>query len=359
MKSKLLLVFLPFLVTPIISVVAEENQKLFLDAPQIFSINIPEDWDVEKNTLFYESGWIASLYDDVTDWNVQIDISQQSINFELENTNTQTIVENLFVSYYNICQNDTFDRKFFEDLPLDWHSLLNQQYAKQLTDGITETKNISEWWSELTDSEIHIILKDLQIENSDYLTGDMCSDFIPIDYQIIEHPDFIRYQIFYSWKQTFSDDTYFDNYGQVNQLGIKGQSKTYVINISSLSTVNQFEMHNESVEQIIDSIEFLEQKPSLSTQIQVESRINMGWWANDQSPDSDFEDELELLIDSKIIQRPSIMTNFDEIEITFVPKWLKNPTNFWYEQELSDMEYVQLISNLLERGIIEFEIISK
>ncbi|WP_278976063.1 hypothetical protein [Nitrosopumilus sp.] len=343
----------------ITTALAEENQKLEFDAPQIFSIKLPEGWDVERNEIFFESGWIASLYDNMEEWNVQIDISQQTTDLLFTNTKKQTIVENLFVSYYNICQNNKFDRKLFEDLPSEFHISLEKQFRQETSEGNIKNTNISEWWYDLSDNEIGMLFKDKQIENSDYLIGEMCSDFTPIDYHVIENEDFIRYQIFYTWKQTFPDDTYFENYAQINKLAITDLSKVHIITFDSQSPISQFEIHNESIEEVIDSLEILESKSLPSTEISVESRINMGLWANGQTPDSDFAYELEFLINSDIIEGPSILTNIDKIEITSIPNWLKTPTGIWYEQGISDLEYIRLLTNLLEREIIEFEIITR
>lgn len=342
--------------TLFIPVLGEESQKLKFEGPQSFSINLPQGWDVEYNTIFFESGWIASLYDNLEEWNVQIDISQQPVDLSLSNTNKQTIIENLFVSYYYICQDNTFTRKILEKLPNELNLLLKQYHQQQLADTITETTNISEWWYELTDDEINTLFKNKQIELSDYLIGDMCSDFVPLDYQIIEDDDFTRYQIFYTWKQTFPNDTYFENYSQINDLLIRHGLQGYIISINSLSTISNFEIHDHSVEELMDSIEILEHINSISAKISTETRINMGWWANGQVPDSDFEYDLEFLINSNYIQRPSDMIDLDKIDITSVPEWLKIPTNFWYEKELSDDEYISLVTYLLEMKIIEFKI---
>lgn len=347
-----------FLIFTTLSVPAlgEESPKILFEGPQTFSIDLPQGWDVEHNAIFFESGWIASLYDNLEEWNVQIDISLQSSDLPASDTNKQTTIENLFVSYYYICQNNTFERNIFEKLPNELNLLLKQYHQQQLADAITETTNISNWWYELTDDEINTLFKNKQIELSDYLIGYMCSDFTPLDYQIIKNDDVTRYQLFYTWKQTFPDDTYFENYSQMNDLWIKHGPHGYIISINSLSTISYFEIHNDSVEELMDSIEILEHVTSIAPKIFTEIRINMGWWANGQLPDSDFEYDLELIINSNIVPRLSSMIDQDKIDITSVPQWLKIPTNYWYEQELTDDEYINLLTNLLEREIIEFKI---
>lgn len=304
------------------------------------------------------SGWIASFYDDAENWNVQIDFSQQVTDLQFQNTDRQTIVENFFLSYYYACQNNTFDRKLYSELPNDLHSILDDVYKKQLSNGDTDIDNIHEWWYELSDEEINSILEDKQIELTDYLSGDQCSNFVPLDYQIIEYDDYVRYQLFYTWTQNFPNETFFENYSQVNELIKKQNSKIFITSITSLSTISDFELHSDSIENLIDSLQFLEYRYSSENKISPETRINMGWWANDQIPNHEFMYELESLVESGIISRPSDMTVLDKIKITNIPDWLKYPTSMWYEQELSDDLYLQLLDNLFKHGIIEYELVT-
>ena len=43
---------------------------------------------------------------------------------------------------------------------------------------------------------------------------------------------------------------------------------------------------------------------------------------------------------------------FEEEKITNVPDWIKNTSGWWVEGQLSDIEFVNGIKYLIEKGII-------
>jgi hypothetical protein len=241
--------------------------------------------------------------------------------------------------------------------------ILTNHHQSQLNDRLTETQNISEWWQELTDDEINSFFNNhrltesispsLIIIPSDYLLGEMCEDFVPIDYKIIDTEEYIRYQIFYTWTQTFHDGTYFENYSQVNDFWISQGIDSHVISLSSISPINEFDFHSDSVELLIDSMEIFKYDHLLASKIPPEVRINMGFWANNQIEDHDFKTELESLINSGIVFGPYYISSLEKIEISFVPHWLKNPTNWWYEQIITDDEYFTIVEHLLSNNSIK------
>ena len=71
-------------------------------------------------------------------------------------------------------------------------------------------------------------------------------------------------------------------------------------------------------------------------------------WANDQISDSEFLENINFLINQKIISLPLQITS----EQQKIPSWIKISINWWSEEKISDNEFLNMIENLVKRKII-------
>ena len=77
---------------------------------------------------------------------------------------------------------------------------------------------------------------------------------------------------------------------------------------------------------------------------------NAKWWYQDQISDSEFIKGIQYLIQNKIMIVPSTNTNVtDENKI---PSWIKNDAGWWANGTISDNEFVSGIQYLVSSGII-------
>ena len=112
-------------------------------------------------------------------------------------------------------------------------------HQKELGELFTDLEDVYEWYFYVSEDELKEFFAPKIIdpnapalesipEIDQYLQGDMCSDFIPIEYEIVETENYIRYQIFYTWKQNFVDGTYFDHFSTSDDIIINSKSKIQV-----------------------------------------------------------------------------------------------------------------------------------
>lgn len=75
------------------------------------------------------------------------------------------------------------------------------------------------------------------------------------------------------------------------------------------------------------------------------------YWYNDIISDSEFVDAIEFLIKENIIVIPinEDQTSTDEVRI---PDWIKISTGWWIDGEISDTEYASALEYLIKAGII-------
>ena len=77
---------------------------------------------------------------------------------------------------------------------------------------------------------------------------------------------------------------------------------------------------------------------------------NAQWWATDQISDVEFLEGIEFLFEKGIIFVPGKEM---KAEINWnVPTWIKNTALWWSEEKISDDEFLYAIENLVEREII-------
>ena len=84
-----------------------------------------------------------------------------------------------------------------------------------------------------------------------------------------------------------------------------------------------------------------------------------GWWANNEISENEFVAGIEYLINNNIILLNFVPCN-DEIQSQygdskFVPDWIKNNANWWSENLIGDIDFINGIQYLIEYKIIKID----
>ena len=79
-------------------------------------------------------------------------------------------------------------------------------------------------------------------------------------------------------------------------------------------------------------------------------KLNAEWWSNNEISDVEFLEGIEFLLEKEII----VVTVQDPVSesISQIPSWVKTPTGWWIDEKLSDDEFLKLIQSLLIQEII-------
>lgn len=346
---------------------ASETLDIQGDLP--FSLKIPQNWLYEKNVSFSNSGWALTLYDS-QDWSISTDISQYEAPISLNSFSQDEIIETSFLSAYYVCQDNVYEKIPFDELDSRIQNLLLYHHQKELSEFFTDLEDVYEWYSYVSEDELKEFFAPKIIDSNapvlepipeidQYLQGDMCSDFIPIEYEIIETENYIRYQIFYTWKQNFADGTYFDHFSTSDDIIINSKSKSYVINFDTKSSYDDYYSHLQSIDQIISSLKILEPNLLEESKISQDTKTQVGLWASDTSSNFEMYYEIEYLVNEGIMDRPSFLSQIHEIKVNSVPEWLKNIALWYYEGQLTDDEFLNMLSYLINEKFIKFEILDK
>ena len=146
--------------------------------------------------------------------------------------------------------------------------------------------------------------------------------------------------------QRFSADTILKNVIEVigKELSILPEVEEEIVEEISENTI---------VEQVITEKEMIVPQ-------WIKNSVEM--WSKDKMNDDSFIQGIQFLIQEQIIDVP-YETNvsevkdmnikiFEEEKITNVPDWIKNTSGWWVEGQLSDIEFVNGIKYLIEKGII-------
>jgi hypothetical protein len=334
-----------------------------------FSIKLPENWIYEKNLLYDGTGWIVSLYDG-EDWSIATDISQYKNPSSLNNISDDEIIETSFLSYYYVCQDDVYDKISLDKLDSQLQNLLNYHYQKELSEFITDSEDIYEWYFYLSEAELKDYFEPKTLDQNapvlssvplitDYMTGTLCTDFVPIDYEIFDDDDFTRYQIFYTWKENFVDGTYYEHFATADDLWIKTNTASYVISLNTKSAYSEFDRHVQYVDDIINSIEISQIQKITEPKIPADSKLLVGQWSNNLVSDVEMYLEIEYYVNNNVMIRPSFLSNMHNIEIISIPSWLKNSSLWYYEQVISEEQFLQILNYVIEKGIIKYNIVDK
>jgi len=74
-------------------------------------------------------------------------------------------------------------------------------------------------------------------------------------------------------------------------------------------------------------------------------------WEKNKLTDEEFLDEIEILFESRLIEIGLLeQGSFQEIEF-IVPHWVKKLVGFWFEDLISDQEFINAIEYILESNI--------
>ena len=79
-------------------------------------------------------------------------------------------------------------------------------------------------------------------------------------------------------------------------------------------------------------------------------KLNAEWWSNNEISDVEFLEGIEFLLEKEIIV-VNIQDSISE-SISQIPSWVKTPTSWWVDGKLSDDEFLNLIQSLLIQEII-------
>ena len=76
-------------------------------------------------------------------------------------------------------------------------------------------------------------------------------------------------------------------------------------------------------------------------------------WLNDKMPDGYLMDAFQKHVDVKLIHIPIEINDKNILEID-IPDWVKNVAYWWIQKEVSDKDFAQMISYLIDENIISF-----
>ena len=82
---------------------------------------------------------------------------------------------------------------------------------------------------------------------------------------------------------------------------------------------------------------------------------NAGWWADDMIDDLAFLQGIQYLIKEGIMVIPPTETTDTSQSDQQVPAWIKNTAGWWAGDQISEMEFVNAIQYLINKGIIQID----
>ncbi|MBS3925435.1 MAG: peptidase [Nitrosarchaeum sp.] len=90
--------------------------------------------------------------------------------------------------------------------------------------------------------------------------------------------------------------------------------------------------------------------PPMTSKIPQWIKTNAGWWSTDQISDLEFLEGIAFLFEKGIVSVPSkeitVQSNWK------IPSWVKTASLWWSEDKISDDDYLNIIENLVKRKII-------
>ena len=76
-------------------------------------------------------------------------------------------------------------------------------------------------------------------------------------------------------------------------------------------------------------------------------------WTNNLQNDHDFLNEIKTLMEFQIIQLSDLDVEFFEEYDFIIPTWIKKVVGYWVEEDISDLEFINVIKFILESQINE------
>ena len=120
------------------------NHNFKYDGIVSLSAEYPYGWDVDKNVIT-STGWIASFYDNIDNWEIQVDLSAYKAPNELLSMKDDQIMEYTFLSYYYACGDTSFTRTMFDRLPGNVREIVYEKFASESED-LGNLSALIEWW---------------------------------------------------------------------------------------------------------------------------------------------------------------------------------------------------------------------
>ena len=338
------------------------NHNFKHDGIVSLSVEYPYGWDVDKNVIT-STGWIASFYDNIENWEIQVDLSAYQAPNELLSMKDEQIMEYTFLSYYYACGDTSFTRIMFDRLPGNVKEIVYEKFASESEDP-RNLLVLMEWWSSLYEYEISEMFENKGIAESQYKEGNECSEFTPIDFKIMQIGDYQTYQHIYSWKQTSPDGTYFENVNIETDIWVKKfvvnvntetdillkSNNLYIVNLSGETTLDNYEKHLLQYEDIIESI-IIYEKPSFSQSILPQwVKIDAGLWSLNSISDTEFKNAVEFVITNQLIQKTTFSDT--DIIVSDIPNWIKNIAGWLLQDEISESDFINSIMHLCNEKLI-------
>lgn len=338
------------------------NHNFKHDGIVSLSVEYPYGWDVDKNVIT-STGWIATFYDNIENWEIQVDLSAYKAHNELLSMKDDQIIEYAFLGYYYTCGDTSFTRIMFDRLPAALHEIVYEKYKSEGKDP-KDFLALAKWWSSLYEYEISEMFENKGIAESQYKEGYECSEFTPIDFKIMQIGDYRTYQYIYSWKQTSPDGTYFENVNIETDIWVKKfvvnvntetdillkSNNLYIVNLSGETTLDNYEKYLLQYEDIIESI-IIYEKPSFSQSILPQwVKIDAGLWSLNSISDTEFKNAVEFVITSQLIQKTTFSDT--DIIVSDIPNWLKNIAGWLLQDEISESDFINSIMHLCNEKLI-------
>lgn len=76
---------------------------------------------------------------------------------------------------------------------------------------------------------------------------------------------------------------------------------------------------------------------------------NVKWWADNQTNNNEFENDVQYLINQKIINNPQVQSSHST---STTPVWVKNTASWWSSGQISDNDFLNAIEYLVKNGMI-------
>ena len=84
-----------------------------------------------------------------------------------------------------------------------------------------------------------------------------------------------------------------------------------------------------------------------------------GWWANDEISENEFLTGIEYLMNNNIISINfvpcSIIESQTDSSVYLVPNWIKNNAEWWSKDLISDIDFINGLTYLIDNQIMQFD----
>ena len=118
------------------------------------------------------------------------------------------------------------------------------------------------------------------------------------------------------------------------------------ITVSSATILNSWAIHEEFTP--------TEEVPPIPSWI----KTTVGWWADDKVTDIEFLEGITYLIDNRIIviTDSSTLKDIDNATESVIPKWIKNNAKWWVDGNIPDSAFISGLQWLIKNGIMQISL---